>query len=104
MTATKLAVEIVEENENLTKENERLQSELSQLQDEHMLVVKTVVKTLKSVELWPLKENDNIASKAIKGVKTVITQSMLNPKALEERFSFVREIISLAEKYKDINV
>lgn len=85
-------------------EIQRLQTELETLKNEHTLVVHTIVRVLKSVELWPLTENDNLAKKAIKGVQSVITDSMLNPKRLQERFDFLKDIYPLCEKYKDIEV
>lgn len=92
------------ELEILKEENNRLRAELETLKAEHLTIVKTVIRVLKSVELWPLAANDNVASKAMKGVKSVIAQAMINPKALEERFSFIKDIVPLAEKYKDIEV
>jgi hypothetical protein len=104
MTETKFASDIVEENEKLTLENEQLKKQLTELQAEHHLVVVTIVKVLKSVGLWPLNKEDSIVSKALKGVKMVMTESVLNPKGLEERFSFVNDIYPLCEKYKDIEI
>jgi hypothetical protein len=88
----------------LTEENTRLKAELEALQIEHSTVIITVIKTLKSVGLWPIAEGDNITAKAIKGVKSVITESMINPGKLADRFSFMKEIFPLCEKYKNIEV
>ncbi|NJK98339.1 MAG: hypothetical protein HC905_28545 [Bacteroidales bacterium] len=85
-------------------ENIRLQAELTALQEEHSLVVVTVIKTLQSVELWPIKEGDNLTSKAIKGVKTIMFESAVNPTKLANRFNFIKDIIPLCEKYKNIQV
>jgi hypothetical protein len=104
MTETKLAIEIIAENEALTNENARLQAELTALQEEHSLVVITIIKTLSSLGLWPLKEGDNYMSKVMKSVKTIVTDSMLFPDKIATRFSFMKEIIPMCEKYKDIQV
>lgn len=104
MSDTKFAHEIVEENEALKNENSRLLAELNALQEEHSLVVITVIKTLKSVDLWPVKEGDNLTSKAIKGVKGIMTDAMLNPDKLAKRFDFIKDIVPLCEKYKNIEV
>lgn len=90
--------------EDLQEENTRLKAELEALQIEHSLVVVTVIKTLKSVGLWPVQEGDNLTAKAIKSVKGIITESMLNPGKLAERFDFIKDIVPLCEKYKNIEV
>lgn len=104
MSESKFAYEIVEENEQLTKENARLKAELEALQIEHSLVVITIIKTLRSVGLWPIAEGDNITSKIMKTVKNLVFESTLNPAKVAERFSFMKEIFPLCEKYKNIEV
>jgi hypothetical protein len=92
------------EIENLQSENTRLQAELTALQAEHKIVVKTIIKTLGAINLWPIKPEDNLASKAIKAVSRIATDAIINPKSLEERFSFIQEIYPLCEKYKDFQI
>lgn len=89
---------------SLQTENERLKAELKVLQDEHKLVVATIIKTLGSIGLWPINPEDNLASKAIKAVSRIAADAMLNPSGLEKRFSFIKNIYPLCEKYKDFQI
>jgi hypothetical protein len=77
---------------------------IAELEAEKMLIIKTIIKTLNSVGLWPLRKEDNLASKAIRGVKGVISESVFKPDALAKRFSFLEEVYPLCEKYKDVTL
>jgi hypothetical protein len=92
------------EGQHLIEAYEKLKKEYDELQKEHTVVVVTVIKAMKSVGLWPVNANDNFASKAIKGVKSILFESMTHPKSFQERFQFLEDIYPLCEKYKDLNV
>ncbi|MDD5358594.1 MAG: hypothetical protein PHX80_05565 [Candidatus Nanoarchaeia archaeon] len=94
----------VDDISKIVAENETLKSQLSDLKQEHLTVVRTVIKVLDAIGLWPLNANDNIMSKAIKAVKSVALDAVINPSNLEKRFSFVGDLYPLAEKYKDIQL
>jgi hypothetical protein len=91
-------------SKNLQAENERLQAELTALQSEHKIVVKSIIKILQSIEIWPIQPEDNLMSKSLKAVKSIVMESMLNPAALEKRFDFLKDVYPLCEKYKDFKI
>ena len=102
---------LIAENENLQGIKDYLQKKLgeketyiAELEAEKMLIVRTIIKTLNSVGLWPIRKEDNLASKAIRGVKSVIFDSVANPDSLAKRFDFLQEVFPLCEKYKDVQL
>jgi len=95
---------LLNENCELRKTVELQAAQIAELEAEKMLVVHTVIKTLASVGLWPLKKDDNLAKKAMKGIRNVLSDAVLDSNNLAKRFSFLEEVYPLCEKYKDIEL
>jgi UDP-N-acetyl-D-mannosaminuronate dehydrogenase len=104
MSDTEVIQKLSLEKIRLQNENDELKAKLAELEQEHLLVVRTIIKTLNAVGLWPIKEGDNLATKALKEVSQIIFKSTINPGAIEKQFDFVKEIYPLCEKYKDVQI
>lgn len=96
--------ELKQENFRLQAENLRLQEELNQLQAEHDTILRTIIKALKVIDLWPISEGDNVIGKVMKAVKSIMVDSVMNSKSLEDKFSFIQDIYPLCQKYKDFQL
>jgi hypothetical protein len=73
------------------------------LRREYAVVIRTVIKTLQAVGIWPVTDKIEI-SKVIKTVSSLAFDSMLPGSNIKERFAFIKDIIPIAERYKDIDV
>jgi hypothetical protein len=96
--------ELQAKNLRLEIANEVLREELNQLKAEHDTILRTIIKALQVIDLWPIHEGNNVIGKVMKAVKSIMVDSMLNSKSLEDKFSFIQDIYPLCEKYKDFQL
>jgi DNA-binding ferritin-like protein (Dps family) len=73
------------------------------LSEEYAIVIRTVVKTMHVVGLWPITDDKMNTSRILKTVSSLAVESMLPGSNIKERFAFVKDILPIAEKYKDID-
>jgi hypothetical protein len=74
------------------------------LQNEYRLVITTVIRTLNGLGIWPVSGDNTDLSKLAKKLPSLIIEAMMPGNSIKEKFSFLKDIIPIAEKYKDIDV
>jgi hypothetical protein len=80
-----------------------LQQQYSDLRIEYGTVIKTVIRALDALGMWPVPENMDMSVLGRK-VSGLIFQAMKPGGSLKDRFAFMKDVIPIAEKYRDINV
>jgi hypothetical protein len=80
-----------------------LQQQYAALRIEYGTVIKTVIRALDELGLWPVSENMDLSGLG-KKVSGLIFQAMMPGSNLKDRFAFMKDIIPVAEKYRDIDI
>jgi len=84
--------------EELVKDHEVLQQKYNDSEADNKQIVENIVKLLNALGLLPFSEDEGMMKKILKAVKNLATDAMLNPKGLERKFDFLKEIAPLIDK------
>jgi hypothetical protein len=81
-----------------------LQQQYSALRSEYYTVIKTIIRALDALGMWPVTAENMNLSGIGKKLPGLIIDAMMPGSQLKEKFAFMKDIFPIAEKYKDINV
>lgn len=83
------------------EENIYLREILKREQEERKLLISTIKRALSVIGLFPIPDEKNAKRAAVKAVTQLGSQMLINSKAVEEKFSFLADLMPIIEKYKD---
>jgi predicted nuclease with TOPRIM domain len=96
--------EMTEKYNDYQAENLLLNENYENLRAEYIVVIKTVIKTLQTVGIWPITDKIEVKT-LVKTVSSLALDSMLpGGSNIKERFAFITDILPIAAKYKDIDI
>ncbi|MDD3479978.1 MAG: hypothetical protein PHI42_06300 [Paludibacteraceae bacterium] len=85
----------MKESEEITM----LRQQLADADAERTVLINSIKKILDLVGLFPLPPEKEIKKRAIKALSSLSTDLVFNPKEIETKFGFLKELLPLAEKY-----
>jgi hypothetical protein len=74
------------------------------LQSEYRTVIITIIRALDALGMWPVSSDNTDLSKLARRLPGLIIDAMMPGSPLKDKFAFMKDIIPIAEKYKNIDV
>lgn len=79
---------------------EEQESKLAEVEKERNMIIDGVKKALSVIGLYPVPDDGKVKRKALNALSSLVADFTIRPKVVEQKFSFIAELLPIIDKYK----